>query len=132
MENGEEINSRQYVEVVLTGGIGVAKTTLALYSQAYQLYNLSVLLHAAQTYDLDPSSEILMVFQSLEREPGAGRRLPALSRHDRQASPFFDDFPYDRRRGGNAVPAQHRRQAGLGPRHRRDRPERHRRRSSTK
>ena len=37
---GMEMNSGKYVEAVLTGGIGVAKTTLAIYSQAFQLYVL--------------------------------------------------------------------------------------------
>ena len=37
---GQEMNSGKYVEAVLTGGIGVAKTTLAIYSQAFQLYVL--------------------------------------------------------------------------------------------
>ncbi len=41
MDEFEEMNSGKYTESVLTGGIGVAKTTLALYSQAYQLYLLS-------------------------------------------------------------------------------------------
>ena len=37
-----EINSGQYVEAVLTGGIGSAKTTLAIWTTAYQLYLLSM------------------------------------------------------------------------------------------
>ena len=52
---------------MLTGGIGVAKTTAAIYSQAYQLYNQSCLLNPHELYDLDTSSEILTVFQSLNR-----------------------------------------------------------------
>ena len=40
IRHGQEMNSDKYVEAVLTGGIGVAKTTLAIYSQAFQLYVL--------------------------------------------------------------------------------------------
>ncbi len=35
-----ELNNGKYVEAVLTGAIGAAKTTVALYTQAYQLYVL--------------------------------------------------------------------------------------------
>ena len=52
--------------VLLEGVPGVAKTTLAIYSQAYQLYVLSCLRAAHRMFDLDPSSEILIVFISLE------------------------------------------------------------------
>lgn len=61
----EEMNSGKYTEVVLTGGIGVAKTTLAVYTQAYQLYRLSCLRNVHKTLDQDPSAEILIVVQSL-------------------------------------------------------------------
>ena len=61
----EEMNSGKYVESVLTGGIGVAKTTIALYCQAYQLYLLSCLRNPHEEFNLDPASEIVIVFQSL-------------------------------------------------------------------
>lgn len=67
MLEGEEINSGKYVECVLTGAIGVAKTTLALYSQAYQTYVLSCMANPHDVFDLDPSSEILIVFQSVNK-----------------------------------------------------------------
>lgn len=60
-----ELNSGQYDEAVLTGGIGSGKTTIALYSQAYQLYLLSCLRNPHQVYGLDSSSEIKIIFQSL-------------------------------------------------------------------
>lgn len=65
LEELTEINSGKYVEVVLTGGIGCAKTTCALYTVAYQLYLLSCLKNPHRMYGLDPSSEILFVFQSI-------------------------------------------------------------------
>lgn len=60
-----ELNSGRYDEAVLTGGIGSAKTTLALYSQAYQLYLISCLNNPQVTFGLDSASEIKVIFQSL-------------------------------------------------------------------
>ena len=65
MRELEEMNSGKYVESVLTGGIGVAKTTIALYCQAYQLYLMSCLRNPHEEFNLDPASEIVIVFQSL-------------------------------------------------------------------
>ena len=68
MEELVEANSGHYVEAVLTGGIGTGKTTMALFSQAYQLYLLSCLKNPHAEFDLDPSSEIVFVFQSIRKE----------------------------------------------------------------
>ena len=65
MRELEEMNSGKYVESVLTGAIGAAKTTVALYCQAYQLYLMSCLRNPHAEFNLDPASEILIVFQSL-------------------------------------------------------------------
>jgi hypothetical protein len=59
------INSGDYVEAVLTGGIGSGKTTTALYTTAYQLYLLSCLRDPHEVYGMDSSSEILLIFQSI-------------------------------------------------------------------
>ena len=59
------INSGGYVEALLTGGIGSAKTTTALYTLAYQTYLLSCYKNPHKIYGLDPHSEILTVFQSI-------------------------------------------------------------------
>lgn len=67
----EAINDGEHTECVLTGGIGVAKTTLALYTQAYQLYLLSTMANPHRVFDLDPSSEILIVFQSISKNLAA-------------------------------------------------------------
>ena len=64
MDDLVEMNDGTYQEAVLTGGIGVAKTTLALYSTAYQLYLLSCMKNPHEPFDLDPASEILIIFQS--------------------------------------------------------------------
>jgi hypothetical protein len=61
----ERMNSDQYQEIVLTGGIGSAKTTCALYTTAYQVYLLSCMRNPHEVFGLDSSSEILFVFQSI-------------------------------------------------------------------
>lgn len=65
MEELLELNSGDYTEAVLTGGIGSAKTTIALYTNAYQVYLLSCMRSPHREFGLDPSSEILLIFQSI-------------------------------------------------------------------
>ena len=52
-------------EGVFTGGIGSAKTTTALYTNAYQLYLLSCYKNPHQMFQMDSTSEILFIFQSM-------------------------------------------------------------------
>ncbi len=91
----EKMNSGNYVEIVLTGAIGTAKTTLALWTTAYQVYLLSCLRNPQASFGIDRSSEILFVFQSLNAT------LAKQVNYDRfrsliQTSPFFTDyFPFD-------------------------------------
>lgn len=59
------MNAGGYTEILLTGGIGSAKTTCALYTTAYQLYLLSCYKSPHKQFALDPHSEIVMVFQSI-------------------------------------------------------------------
>ena len=70
-------------------------TTIAIYSQAYQLYNQSCLLNPHELYDLDTSSEILTVFQSLNRNLAMDvdyRRFRDMIDN----SPYFNAvFPFD-------------------------------------
>ena len=65
LEAAEELNNGGYVEAIMTGGIGSGKTTLALYTNAYQLYLLSCMRTPHKQFGLDPCSEILLVFQSM-------------------------------------------------------------------
>jgi hypothetical protein len=67
MKHLVEINEGDYDEVVLTGGIGAAKSTIGVYTQAYQLYLLSCMADPQGYFGLDPSSEIVIVFQSLSK-----------------------------------------------------------------
>lgn len=69
----EQMNNGDYSEAVLTGSIGAAKTTCALYTTAYQLYILSCYSSPHALYELDPASEIVFVFQSLNA--AAARRV---------------------------------------------------------
>lgn len=97
MEALIEINSGSYQEAILTGAIGVAKSTIAVYSMAYQLYQLSCLKSPHSEFDLDPSSEIVIVFQSLnERLAKAVDYMRFKSLID--ASPYFcGHYSYDRK-----------------------------------
>lgn len=65
MEALRELNSGRYVEAVLTGAIGTGKSTIALFTTAYQLYMLSCLKDPHRLFGLDPASEIVFAFQSL-------------------------------------------------------------------
>lgn len=65
MDEFVKLNSGEYVEAVMTGGIGSGKTTLAQYTTAYQLYILSCMRDPHATFSLDPASEILFIFQSI-------------------------------------------------------------------
>ena len=67
MEELRELNSGKYDEAVLTGAIGTGKSTIALFTTAYQLYVLSCLKDPHQLYSLDPASEIVFGFQSLNK-----------------------------------------------------------------
>jgi hypothetical protein len=91
-----EINSGKYVEAVFTGGIGSAKTTAALYTTAYQLYLLSCLESPHKVYGLDPASEILFVFQSINAKVSKASfsRFKSMI----ETSPYFrKEFPFDPR-----------------------------------
>jgi hypothetical protein len=95
VECGQELNNGKYVEAVLSGGIGVAKTTLAIYTQSYQLYVLSCMANPHELFDLDPSSEILIVFQSVNKNLAMDvdyRRFRDMV----GGSPYFSvNFPFD-------------------------------------
>jgi len=60
-----EMNNGLYQEAILTGSIGTGKTTLAIYSTAYQLFLLSCYKNPHALFGLDPTSEIEFIFQSI-------------------------------------------------------------------
>jgi hypothetical protein len=65
MREIRELNSGKYIEAVLTGGIGTGKTTIAIFTTAYQLYLLSLLKDPHAEFNLSPTDEIVIVFQSI-------------------------------------------------------------------
>jgi len=95
MEELEIMNSGDYEEIVLTGGIGSAKTTCALYSTAYQLYLLSCYENPHDLFGLDPSSEIVFIFQSINAKAAKTvdyQRFRAMI----EKSPYFRKyFPFN-------------------------------------
>ena len=91
-----EANSGKYIEAVLTGAIGTGKTTIALYTTAYQLYLLSCLKNPHSKYGLDRSSEIIFIFQSVNATLAKMvdyKRFRTLIEH---SSYFKENFPFDK------------------------------------
>jgi hypothetical protein len=96
LEAAEELNSGGYVEAIMTGGIGSGKTTLALYTNAYQLYLLSCMRSPHKQFGLDPSSEILLIFQSMTLKLAQGVDYQRF-RNMIEGSPYFlKHYPFDR------------------------------------
>ena len=97
MEELRELNSGKYVEAVLTGAIGTGKSTIALFTTAYQLYVLSCLKDPHGLFNLDPSSEIVFAFQSLTKDLAKSidyERFRAMLTD----SPYFNQhFPFNKK-----------------------------------
>jgi len=85
-----------YTEGVFTGGIGSAKSTTALYTNAYQLYVLSCFESPHATFGLDTASEIVFAFLAVAgnaADTDYSRFYQML-----KESPYFNlEFPYNRR-----------------------------------
>jgi hypothetical protein len=90
MRCGIEMNSGRYVEAVLTGGIGVGKTHLSIYSMAYQVYLLSCMANPHKMYGLDPASFIVMIFQSINKNLAMDVDYRAF-REVVEHSPYFEN-----------------------------------------
>lgn len=85
------MNDGNYSEAVLTGSIGSGKTTAALYTTAYQLYLLSCYESPHELYGLDPASEIVFIFQSLNAT--AARKVDyERFRSMIEGAPYFQQF----------------------------------------
>ncbi|MBF0290637.1 MAG: hypothetical protein HQK86_00615 [Nitrospinae bacterium] len=95
LSNGSRVGS-VYTEAVFTGAIGAAKSTTALITIAYQVYVLSCFRQPQRLFDLDPSSEILIVFQNINATLAKSvdyKRFKAMV----DGSPYFrEKFPYDK------------------------------------
>jgi hypothetical protein len=96
LEAAIEFNNGSYVEGVLTGGIGSGKTTLALYTNAYQLYLLSCMRSPHKLYGLDPSSEIVLIFQSITKILSKGVDYQRFRSMIEGCKYFKEHFPFDK------------------------------------
>lgn len=65
MKEFQKLLSGGYTEVLCTGAIGVGKTTFVLYALFYHLYLLSCMKSPHARFNLDPASEIVFLFQSV-------------------------------------------------------------------
>jgi hypothetical protein len=91
-----EMNCGDYVEAVLTGAIGTAKSTLAIWTTAYQLYCLSAYINPHRQFELDTASEILFIFQSLNKQLAKEVDFDRF-RATLETSPYFrEKFPFDK------------------------------------
>lgn len=88
--------SNPYTEVVLTGGIGSAKTTTALYTTAYQLYVLSCFSDPHGTFGMDTTSEILVIFQSISGGLADAVDYTRFREICEQSTYFRTVFPFDK------------------------------------
>ena len=71
-------------------------TTIALYSTAYQLYLLSALREPQKTFGLDPSSEIVFIFQSLNERLAKGVDYLRFKTMVETSHYFAENFKFDR------------------------------------
>lgn len=92
----EDINSGDYQEAVLTGAIGTGKSTIALYSTAYQLYLLSCYKNPHALFGLDPSSEILFVFQSINAALAKAVDYERFKAMIEKSAYFKEHFPFEK------------------------------------
>jgi len=92
----EDINSGDYQEAVLTGAIGTGKSTIALYSTAYQLYLLSCYKNPHALFGLDPSSEILFVFQSINAALAKAVDYERFKAMIEKSDYFKEHFPFQK------------------------------------
>jgi hypothetical protein len=90
-----ELNSGQYVEGVFTGGIGSGKTQISLWTQEFQLYLLSCLKNPHREFNLDPSSEIMFVFQNLSGKLAKVVDFDRFKASVEQIAYFKLHFPFD-------------------------------------
>ncbi len=92
----KEMNDGTYVEVVLTGAIGTAKTTIALWTTAYQLYLLSCLKNPQESFGLDKASEILFIFQSINANLAKALDYSRFRALIETSEYFQEEFPFDK------------------------------------
>lgn len=92
----EEMNNGEYQETVLTGAIGTGKSTIALYSTAYQLYLLSCYKNPHALFGLDPSSEITFIFQSINAKLAKSVDYDRFKSMIEKSHYFKEQFPFNK------------------------------------
>lgn len=93
MEDFVELNSGKYIEAVLTGGIGVGKSTIAIFTTAYQLYCLSKVVSPQRDFGISPHDEIMFVFQSVSKDLALSVDFARFSELIKQSPYFQTKFP---------------------------------------
>ena len=96
LEEIEEMNNGNYVEAVLTGGIGAAKTSAAIGSQLYQLYSLMTFYNPHVPFGLKPTDEIVIIFQSMRLGQAKEVAYDRFKAMVDECPYFINDFPYDK------------------------------------
>lgn len=96
LENYCALNTGDYVEAVLTGSIGCAKTTIAIWTTAYQLYLISCFRNPQRMFNLDKSSEIIFIFQSLNANLAKAVDYSRFKSLIEKSRYFSDNFPPDK------------------------------------
>lgn len=92
----EEMNNGEYQEAVLTGAIGTGKSTIALYATAYQLYVLSCYKNPHALFGLDPSSEIVFIFQSINASLAKSVDFERFKSMIEKSPYFKEKFPFNK------------------------------------
>lgn len=102
-----ELNSGQYVEAVLTGGIGSAKTSLAVWTTLRQLYLLSLMENPHKSFALQRSDEIEIILQSITEtlaEAVSYSRLKTLLQLNHKRNGYFKrEFPHNTNKDSELV-----------------------------
>jgi hypothetical protein len=96
MEILEEASKPEYMEVILTGGIGWGKSFAAMLLTAHSLYRGSCLMNPVQEFGLAAGSSIVFVQQSLTKELARKALFDQFARLIRRSPYFSSVCPYDR------------------------------------
>lgn len=96
LKSGKELNSGKYHEAVLTGGIGSAKTTLAVLSLIYGVYVLSCMRSPHSFFGLDEAHEIITIVQSINKSTAKDVGFDRIYNTVAGSRYFSEVFPFDR------------------------------------
>jgi len=89
------VNNGTRVEAVLTGAIGVFKTSIALVSIAYQVYLLSMFREPREVFDIAPTDELVFIIQSVQKTLAREVDYQRLRNMCERCDWFTNEFPFD-------------------------------------